>query len=94
MTIAAALVKPITTGSDKKSTKTPKRNKPSSNCKTPTISAKIAAYAKYSPVVKPMGTSAAAVMSEITANGPFCSCRDEPKIAATIGARKDAYKPM
>jgi hypothetical protein len=32
-------------------------------------------------------------MRETTATGPVASCRDDPKKAATIGGRKEAYKP-
>ena len=42
---------------------------------------------------KPNGARAAAVIREIIATGPFCNCLEDPKIAATIGTKNDAYNP-
>ncbi len=39
------------------------------------------------------GSRVADVISETTATGPVASCRLEPKSAATIGGRNEAYRP-
>ncbi len=88
---AAALVKPLTTGCERKFTIRPRRSTPSASWKMPTISASRTAYAMYcGPPEVASGSSAAAVISDTTATGPVANCRLEPKRLATIGGRKAA----
>ncbi len=94
MMMAAAFVKPLTTGCDRKLTTRPRRSTPSPSCTTPTIKASAMAYPMYRslPTVA-SGASEAKVISDTTATGPVASWRLEPKRAASIGGRKAAYRP-
>ena len=94
MMIAAAEVKPLMTGWDKKLTKKPKRKTPMASCNTPTIKAAVSAYTKYNSGVA--GCNApipAAVSKETIATGPTANWREVPIIAYSIKGTVTAYKP-
>ena len=85
MMMAAAEVKPLMTGCDRKLTKKPSRNNPMPNCSKPTNKAVVIAYNKYSS--GEAGFSApipAAVSKDTIATGPTANCLEVPKTAYNI----------
>lgn len=83
--IAAALVKPIITGCERKSTMTHILRHPIRIYINQINSAKREAYAIYHSVpLTAIGASAVAVMSEMMVMGHVDICGDDPKRAAMI----------
>ncbi len=79
---AAAEVKPLSTGRDRKLTMNPSRPTPRAMRMTPTITARVAASSIASFGSPPdRCASPAEVSSELMAVGPTPSCRDQPKAA-------------
>jgi hypothetical protein len=94
MMIAAALVKPTTTGCERKLTTTPSLKMPSASWIRATSKVIMIASAMKSSL--PGAARVAiddAVSSDTTATGPVASWLEEPHIAATATGRKAAYRP-
>jgi len=88
---AAALMKPISTGCDRKLSSTPSRTTPKMIWNMPAISASSTTSAmKDALPCAASGAMLAAVSSAVSAAGPVDSCGSEPIIAAAMVGRNAA----
>src|SRR5580698_6543658 len=84
---AAALIKPINTGCDRKFSSTPRRIQPSASWMTPESSASNTTQARnFSLPGTAIGVTLAAVSNELIATVPVDNCGEEPnKAPMTVG---------
>ena len=94
MMIAAALMKPISTGCDSRLIAMPMRSRPKLSWNRPDRRARRTAWAMNASLPgDASGAMLAAVSSEVSATGPVDNCADEPNSAPTIEGSSEAYRP-
>ena len=94
MMMAAALMKPISTGCDSRLIAMPMRSRPKPSWNRPDSSASSTAWAMNASLPRgASGAMLAAVSSEVIATGPVDNCADEPNRIPTIEGSSEAYSP-
>jgi hypothetical protein len=88
------MMKPLSTGSEMKLARNPRRSRPAARASRPVVMARAAVWAaKPAPPLVATSATAAADRAAVADIGPVTRCRELPKAAYSSSAPGAAYSP-